>query len=213
MADASPTVFIVDDDPAMLDALRTMAETVRLSAEAYSSAEELFERCDFERAGCLVLDVRMPGMSGLQALDVLISRGVEMPVIMLTGHGDVPSAVRAVKRGAFDFLEKPPRQQDLLDRIYAAFQVDAGRRRRKGRSRESISRYETLTPRERQAMQLIVAGRTVKQAAAELGISSKTMEKFRAKVMRKMAAGSVAELVVMAVSLGLVSPDEGAQSP
>ena len=204
MNSGGPTVFIVEDDEAMLGALAEMAKTIGLQVEAYRSAQEFLERYDPEHPGCLVLDVRMPGMSGLQLLDELNARDIRIPVIFITGHGDVTLAVRAMKSGAIDFLEKPFKEQDLLDRIHHGFELDARWRRARSHRQRCEERYARLTPRERQLMELLVRGKSGKQMAAEMGITYKSMEKVRAAVMRKMEANSVAQLVVMAVYLEII---------
>ncbi len=208
-----PTMFVVDDDDALLDSLATMADTVGMPAETFSSARAFLEHYDVARPGCLVLDIRMPDMNGLELQDALRARGITLPVIIISGHADIPLAVRALKSGAVDVLEKPFRQQVLLDRIRDAFRLDTTRRERQGRTRLYAERFSTLTPREREVMQLLVLGYPGKKIASELNVSYKTMEKFRAKVMRKMEAGTVVDLVLMAVDLGLVAPGESPEPP
>jgi len=201
-----PTLFIVDDDEAMLDALKTMSATVGIPAQCYPSAQQFLDHCQPDQPGCLVVDVRMPGMSGLELQAALAEHDIGLPVIVISGHADVRVAVRAVKAGALDFLEKPFKQQDLLDLINEAFRIDAEKRLTQIAYREDNARYELLTPRERQVMSLMVRGRAGKEIAAELGISYKTVEKFRARVMSKTRRESLPELVLMAVRLGLLSP-------
>lgn len=207
MAASGPTVFVVDDDEAILDALTTMAKTIKLPVETFASAQEFLDTCDPSRPGCLMIDVRLPGMSGLDLLDEAKERGFQLPVIVISGYGDVPLAVRAMKAGAIEFLEKPFKEQDLLDRIHAAFQIDEAQRRHRALIQADQQRYARLTPREKELMELLVQGRSGKQMACELCISYKTMEKLRAGVMRKMEAGSVAELALMAVRVGILSVD------
>ena len=208
MSTTEPILFIVDDDEAMLDALKTMAATIGISAQGYSSAQQFLDDYRPNQSGCLVIDVRMPGMSGLELQATLAERDIQLPVIVISGHADVRVAVRAVKAGALDFLEKPFKQQDLLDLINEAFRIDTAQRSARIAHHKDQSRYELLTPRERQVMALMVRGRAGKEIAAELGISYKTVEKFRARVMSKTRRESVAELVLMAVRLGLLSPAE-----
>jgi len=208
MPTTKPTLFIVDDDEAMLDALKTMAATVGIPAQVYPSAQQFLDDCHPDQPGCLVVDVRMPDMSGLELQATLAERDIQLPVIVISGHADVRVAVRAVKAGALDFLEKPFKQQDLLDLINEAFRIDSEKCLARIDYREDQARYELLTPRERQVMALMVRGRAGKEIAAELGISYKTVEKFRARVMSKTRRESLPELVLMAVRLGLLSPDE-----
>ncbi len=196
---AEPTVFVVDDDPAVRDSIRWLMESVGLRVETFDRAQDFLDACDVERAGCLVLDVRMPGMSGLEAQSVLAERGITLPVIFITGYGDVSTAVRAMREGAVDFVEKPLNDQVLLDRIQKSIERDAENRRQRALRADIRARLATLTPREREVMELVVAGRPNKAIARTLGVSVKTVEAHRAKVMTKMQAGSVAELVQMMV--------------
>ncbi|HEY2253929.1 MAG TPA: response regulator [Planctomycetaceae bacterium] len=200
-----PTVFIVDDDPDVRGVLRRMAETVQLHVETFSSAKDFLKSYDPERRGYLLLDVRLPEMSGLELFDELTARKSELPVIMMSGHGEVQLAVRAVKSGALDYLEKPVGHQALLELIYAALALDARQRQQHFHRQADAESYATLTGRERQVMSLLVAGKAGKQIADELGVSYKTMEKFRGKVMQKMGADSVAQLVFAGINLGLVT--------
>ena len=206
-----PTVFIVDDDDAMLDALTIMAETGGIPVEAFASAQDFLDSYDPERPGCLVVDVRMPHMTGLELQQVLSTHGIELPVVIISGNGDAKVAVQAMKAGAIDFLEKPFKEQDLLNCINNAFEMDAQRRRQQSLLNVYVSRYDSLTPREQEVMQLLVSGRSGKQIAGDLGVSYKTMEKFRGGAMRKMQADSLAELVLMAVDLGLITPKSEAE--
>ena len=198
----SAVVFVVDDDPSMrrsLDSLlRSMGHDVRL----FSSAQEFMQAERPEAPGCLVLDVRLPGMSGLTFQQELAKSGVALPVIFITGHGDVPMTVRAMKAGAAEFLTKPFDDQVLLDAIHAAIERDRARRRDAASLAVLQARYDELTQRERQVMKLVVAGRVNKQIAAELGLSLVTVKVHRGQVMRKMLVKSVAELVRMADRLG-----------
>ncbi len=196
------TVFVVDDDDAVRQALELLLESVGLAAQTYASAEDFLQGYDTGRPGCLVLDVRMPGTSGLALQELLAAKGVDIPIIFITGHGDVSTAVRAMKAHAFDFIEKPFNDQDLLDRIHEAILQDARRRQESARIMEIAERVATLTRREREIMAMIVEGKTGKIMASALKISEKTVQTHRARVMEKMRAQSVAELVKMAARVG-----------
>jgi two-component system response regulator FixJ len=198
---AAPTVFVVDDDAAVRKSLRWLIESVLLQVETFGTAQEFLEASDPKRPGCLVVDVRLPGLSGLELQDQLVARGVRLPTIVITGHGDVPMAVRAFKAGAIDFIEKPFSDQQLLDRIQHAIRQDAEARAQRVRREEVAARVARLTPRERDVLERVVAGKSNKVMASELKVSAKTIETVRARLMRKMAADSVAELVRMTVLL------------
>ena len=198
---AEPTVFVVDDDPALLRLIRKLVETSGRTVETYASAGEFLENCKSDRPGCLVLDVRMPGMSGLALQERLGADSISLPILIITGFGDVPVAVQAMRQGAFDFIEKPFSGQMLIDRIEAALQEDARRRRDRGERDEIRRRVHLLTPREKQVMDLVVQGRPNKSVGTALGLSPKTVEVHRANVMKKMAAGSLAELVRMVLAI------------
>jgi FixJ family two-component response regulator len=196
-------VFVVDDDPSMRRSLESLLRSVGLDARLFSSAQEFMQAERPDAPGCLVLDVRLPGMSGLMFQQELAKAGVALPVIFVTGHGDVPMTVRAMKAGAAEFLTKPFDDQVLLDAIHAAIERDRARRRDAASLVALKARYDELTPRERQVMKLVVAGRVNKQIAAELGLSLVTVKVHRGQAMRKMRAKSVAELVRMADRLGV----------
>ena len=196
-----PTVFIVDDDPAVRDALSWLIGTLRYNVEVFESAQAFLDACQPDRPGCLVLDVRLPGMSGLQLQKRLAEQGIELPVIIITGHGDVPMAVSAIQAGALNFLEKPFRDQEVLDSVQQAIMVDAENRARRQRSTEIMDCIEALTPREYEVMKLMVKGDSNKKIAATCGISIKTVEVHRARVMEKMRAGSLPELVRMVLAV------------
>jgi RNA polymerase sigma factor (sigma-70 family) len=196
---SEPTVFIVDDDQAVARSLRWLIETVRLKVETFSSAQGFLDGYDSSKPGCLVLDVRMPGMSGLDLQERLAAQRIHVPIIFITGHGDVQMAVRAVQSGAFDFIEKPFNDQDMLDRIQKAIIFDAGQRDRSMQRVQLSARFANLTPREREVLDLVVEGISNKAIANSLGLSAKTVEVHRAKVMEKMHARSVADLVKMAM--------------
>jgi FixJ family two-component response regulator len=195
------TVFVVDDDVAVCDSLRFLIESVGLQVRTFSSADEFLAACTPDQPGCLVLDLRMPGMSGLELQEQLARRKYTLPVIIITAHGDVPSAVRAMKAGAVDFLSKPFSDQNLLDRIHQALATDAQAREDEAIRVGISARAAMLTPREREVMNLVVSGLPNKGIAAQLQLSAKTVETHRARVMEKMQARSVAELVHMALTL------------
>ena len=194
---ATPTVFVVDDDEGVRDSLRFLLKSVGLSTKVLGSAAEFLAGRDAAQSGCLVLDVRMPSMSGLELQQQLNLRGDMIPVIFITGHGDIPMAVEALQQGAFDFLQKPFRDQDLIDRLQKALAKDAHNRAQLKQRAEILSRFDTLTPREHEVLTLMVRGMPNKIMAAELGVSQRTIEIHRARVMEKSAAGSLAHLVRM----------------
>lgn len=194
-----PTVFVVDDDQAMRNSLKWLIESVGVPVESYSSATDFLEAYYPGRSGCLLLDVRMPGMSGLELQEYLRDKEIDIPVIIITGHGDVPMAVRAMKSGAIDFIEKPFNDEVLLDAIRTALAMDEEQRDKQAEKADIIACYTQLTPREAEVMQMVTDGRSNKEIANLLGVSAKTVEAHRARVMEKMQAGSLAELVRMAV--------------
>jgi len=194
-----PTVFVVDDDDAMRESLRWLIESIDLPVKSYKSAEDFLNDYYPGRAGCLLLDVRMPGMSGLELQEYLKENNIHIPVIVITGHGDVPMSVRAMKEGAIDFIEKPFNDELLLDAIRNALAVDAKLREKQSQRAELATRLATLTPREYEVMEMVTRGKSNKEIANALGVSSKTVEAHRAKVMDKMQADSLAELVRMAM--------------
>lgn len=198
----NPVVMVVDDDSGVRNALRALLKSVGLNCFLYPSAQEFLGAYDAHQPGCLLLDIRMPGMSGLDLQQELNLRGAVIPVIFMSGHADIPMAVEAMQHGAFDFLQKPFRDQDLLDRIQRAVTKDAERRLALGeRSRVKIH-LESLTDREREVLELLTQGKQNKAIALELGVSPRTIEIHRARVMEKMHAQSVAELVRMMLDLG-----------
>ncbi|MGD2081955.1 MAG: response regulator FixJ [Chromatiales bacterium] len=192
-----PTVFVVDDDQAMRNSLKWLIESVGMRVETYGSADDFLRHYYPGRAGCLVLDVRMPGMSGLDLQDHLARESIRIPVVIITGHGDVHMAVRAMKCGAVDFIEKPFNDELLLDSIRNALAADLEQRSHQAERAEVATRLAQLTPREYEVMEKVAAGMSNKQIAVDLGVSAKTVEAHRARVMEKMEADSLAELVRM----------------
>ncbi len=192
-----PTVFIVDDDPAIRFAMQALMESVNLPHEIFGSADEYLEKITEQRPGCLVLDIRMPGLGGLELQQELIERDNTLPIIFITGHGDVPMAVEAMQKGAVDFIQKPFRDQDLLDRITEALRTDNERREEQQEHAKVAERVDRLTNREREVFGLVVTGKPNKVIAYELGVSQRTVEIHRARVMEKMQARSLADLVKM----------------
>ncbi|MGI9248784.1 MAG: response regulator transcription factor [Woeseiaceae bacterium] len=196
-SEQSSTVFIVDDDAAIRFAMQALMDSVNLSHEIFSSGDEFLEKMTDQRPGCLVLDIRMPGLGGLELQEELIKRGNTLPIIFITGHGDVPMAVEAMQKGAVDFIQKPFRDQELLDRIREALATDEERREAQQHHAEVAGRLGRLTNREREVFDLVVTGKPNKVIAYELGVSQRTVEIHRARVMEKMQARSLADLVKM----------------
>ena len=197
MQEPTPTVFVVDDDNAVRNSLRLLLKSVGLASQPLGSAAEFLETYRPSQPGCLVLDVRMPGMSGLELQRELNLRGATIPVIFITGHGDIPMAVEAMQQGAFDFLAKPFRDQELIDRVQRALAKD-GTTRTALKERERIrERLQSLTPREHEVLSLMTQGKPNKIMAHELGVSQRTVEIHRARVMEKSGASSLAQLVRM----------------
>jgi len=202
-ADAPPMVFVVDDDPAMRDALSELFASVNLNVEAFGSTREFLEYKRSDAPACLILDVRLPGLSGLDFQAELSKAGIHIPIIFLTGHGDIPMTVRAMKAGAVEFLTKPFREQDIFDAVGMALERERDRRKETDRLTELRNRFDLLTSREQEVMGLVISGLQNKQIAYDLNITLITVKVHRGNVMRKMFAKSLADLVRMADDLGI----------
>jgi FixJ family two-component response regulator len=203
MTKTQAMVFVIDDDTAVREALQSLLRSVGLRVATFASAREFLTSQRPDAPACLVLDVRLPGLSGLDLQRELAAVEIDLPIIFITGHGDIPMSVQAMKAGAVEFLTKPFRDQDLLDAIAQALEQDRAARAQRAGLAELRERYEQLTPREREVMGLVVSGLLNKQIAAELGISEITIKVHRGQVMQKMGAASVADLVRMADKLGV----------
>ena len=201
-----PIVLIVDDDPSMRRALTNLFQSVGLKVEAFSSAAEIMEAKPPAVPSCLVLDIRLPGSSGLDLQADLAKANIHTPIIFITGHGDIPMTVRAMKSGAVDFLTKPVRDQDMLDAVQAAIERDRKRRDAEKSVSSVRTRFEGLTPRQRDILALVASGLMNKQVAAELGLAEITVKIYRGQIMRKMGAKSLADLVRMVEALGISRP-------
>jgi FixJ family two-component response regulator len=203
MTEPSPIVFVVDDDPSVCRAIKRLLESVGLHVEMFGSATEFMNSSHGDVASCLVTDIRLPGISGLDFQRELAKANNEIPTIFITAHGDIPMTVRAMKAGAVEFLTKPFRDQDLLDAIQVALEQDRVRRRRQAETAVLRERLESLTPREREVLPLVVLGRANKQVAAELGTTEATVKVHRSQLMKKMGADSLPELVRTAEKIGI----------
>jgi FixJ family two-component response regulator len=198
-------VFVIDDDPSLRRSTGLLIEVAGFSVQTFSSAEEFLRARRPDLPGCLVLDVRLPHLSGLELQQELSKAGVQLPIIFMTGHGDIPMTVQAMKAGAIEFLTKPFREQDLLDAIHRAIDSDRAARLERAKLTDLRERYELLTPREREVMTHVAAGLLNKQIAGELGTTEKTVKVHRGHIMQKMQAKSLADLVRMAERLGILS--------
>jgi FixJ family two-component response regulator len=199
------TVVIVDDDLSMREALTSLVRSIGLRVTVFASAREFLDSPPLDSPSCVILDIRMPGLSGLDCQRQLLDAGLTIPIIFITGHGDIPMSVRAMKAGAAEFLTKPFREQDLIDAVHGALQVDRASRDRARELGGLRTRFSTLTPREREVMGWVVAGSLNKQIASAIGTSEITVKVHRRQVMRKMSAESVADLVRMAGRLELAA--------
>jgi FixJ family two-component response regulator len=206
MTENRPIVFVVDDEPAICLSLQRLVRSVGLEAQTFSSAQEFLGAKRPDGPGCLVLDVRLPGLSGLDLQQELLNAKVDLPIVFITGHGDIPMTVRAMKAGAVEFLTKPFRDQDLIDAIQHGIEKHRAARRERGKINEFKILYDSLTPREREVFSLVVRGLLNKQIAAQLGAAEKTIKVHRGQVMHKMKAESLADLVRIGEKLGLTSP-------
>jgi RNA polymerase sigma factor (sigma-70 family) len=203
MIEPNSIVFVVDDDASLREALKSLIRSVGLTVELFGSTQEFLNRKRPEVASCLVLDIRLPGTSGLDFQRKLAEANIFIPIIFITGHGDIAMSVRAMKAGAIEFLTKPFRDQDLLDAIHTGLERDRARRQRESEIAILRDRFEWLTPREREVLPLVVSGLPNKQIAAEIGTSETTVKVHRSQLMRKMGANSLPELVRLAERLGM----------
>ena len=203
MTEPTPIVFVVDDDPSVRRAIKRLVGSVRLEVELFGSAQEFLRSKRPDAPSCLVLDIRLPGVSGLDFQRELAQANIHIPIIFITAHGDIPMTVRAMKAGAVEFLTKPFRDQDLLDAIQIALERDRARRQQEAEIATLRERFESLTPREREVLPLVVSGLLNKQIAAEIGTSETTVKVHRGQLMRKMGADSLADLVRMAERMGI----------
>jgi FixJ family two-component response regulator len=206
MTEADAMVFVVDDDARVRESLKNLIRSVGLRVEAFASAQEFLHSKRPDVPGCLVLDVRLPGLSGLDLQKQMAEADMEIPIIFITGYGDIPMTVQAMKAGAVEFLTKPFRDQDLLDAIHQALEHDRRARDWRAKTEKLRSRYSSLTPREREVMALVVVGLLNKQIASELGTSEASVKVHRQHVMEKMGASSLTDLVRMADRLGIPTP-------
>jgi FixJ family two-component response regulator len=207
MSSAAPVVFIIDDDAGMRSAMQRLLKSIGLRSEAFPAANDFLQHTPNDGPSCLILDVRLPGMSGLDLQRKLLEAGIQIPIIFITAHGDIPMTVRAMKSGAVEFLTKPFRDQDLLDAIQQALERDGVARQKQVEIAQLQQRFDLLTGRERQVMRLVVSGKATKEIASELGTSEITAKVHRSQVMHKMKAESVLELGRMAEKLNIPTMD------
>lgn len=205
MISSRPTVYVVDDDDAVRDALCTLLRSVDIDVDAFASADAFLNAKPFKRPSCLILDVRMPGMSGTELQQLLVTNGQQLPIIFVTGHAEVPMAVRAMKLGAVDFVEKPFDAESLLTRVREVLERDATSVQNQSEMTTVAERLGRLTRREKQVLERVIAGKPNKTSAAELGLSEKTIETYRLRLTRKMKAESLADLVRMVTELRIYS--------
>jgi len=203
LQDADTTIAIIDDDPSVRKGLERLIRSVGWKTETFGSAQEFLASARTQASTCIVLDLQLPGLSGLELQKQMSEAGVETPIVFLTGHGNIPASVKAMKAGAIEFLTKPVEEQDLLNAIHEAVERDRRIRQQQADVRDLRDRYESLTSREQEVMQQVVSGLLNKQTAAELKITEDTVKFHRGHIMRKMRAGSLADLVRMAESLGI----------
>ena len=203
MSEAEPTIFVIDDDPSVRQSLESLIKSVGWRVRIYGSAPEFLGSGHLDAPGCIVLDVRLPGLSGLDLQQALLRAKSHLPVIFITGHGDIPMSVQAMKAGAVEFLPKPFREQDLLDALKLALDRDRTTRQQRAEQAALRARYDSVTPREQQVMGLLVTGLLNKEIAATLGVSEVTIKVHRSQIMQKMQADSLANLVRMAERLGI----------
>jgi len=203
MSEAEPTIFVIDDDPSVRQSLESLIKSVGWRVRTYGSAQEFLGSVHLDAPGCIVLDVRLPGLSGLDLQQALLRAKSHLPVIFITGHGDIPMSVQAMKAGAVEFLPKPFREQVLLDALILALDRDRTTRQQRANLAALRERYDSLTPREQEVMGLVVSGLLNKQIAATLGVSEVTVKVHRGRIMEKMQADSLANLVRMAERLGI----------
>jgi FixJ family two-component response regulator len=213
MSEEAPVVFVIDDDPSVRDALAGLLRSVGLAVRSFGSTQEFVQSERPDAPGCLVLDVRLPGRSGLDFQRELGELSIQLPIVFITGHGDIPMSVRAMKAGAVEFLTKPWHEQELLDAIQQGIERDRTRRWDAAAVAALHERFDSLTPREREIMALVVTGRMNKQIAADLDVSEITVKVHRGQVMRKMRARSLAQLVRMADKLGVAPGENGRAKP
>src|SRR5438552_8149473 len=207
MSNVAPVVFVVDDDPSVRRAIQRLVESIGLQVELFASAQEFLRSKRPDAPSCLVLDIRLPGISGLDFQRQLAEANIHIPIIFITAHGDIPMTVRAMKAGAVVFLTKPFRDQDLLDAIQLGLERDRVRRQRQAETAMLRERLESLTPREREILPLVVSGLLNKQVGAEIGATEATVKVHRSQLMRKMGASSLADLVRMSEKMGIAVPE------